>query len=129
MNKGPVVTAVVALLAMAAVIGAFATNASPYVTIAQARQTSGDHLHLAGDLLKKTIVQDVKHQTLKFQLRDQDGAVVTVVHRGEMPANLDEANRIVAVGGMQGDQFVSHQLIVKCPSKYEGADSAKVAQN
>jgi len=103
------------------------TNASPYVTIRQARTMEGNQLHLAGDLLKNSISTDFKTHTLKFRLKDSEGQVVTVLHKGEPPENMSEVTKVVAIGGMQGDQFVSNKLLLKCPSKYEAA--SPVARN
>jgi cytochrome c-type biogenesis protein CcmE len=128
MKKGPLVTAVIAGLAMIAVIGAFASNASPYVTVAQAKSSGGDHLHLAGELLKDSIQNDFKKRTLTFRIRDEEGQVITVVHKGDMPPNLADADRVVAVGGMKDGSFASRQLIVKCPSKYEEQGPKKLAR-
>lgn len=118
--KGPVVTTVVALAAMVGVVGAFMSSASPYVTIAQARASKGDRLHLIGDIVKDTVSTDLATHTLSFRLKDPTGAVVQVKHLGEPPANMGSATRLVAVGSMHGDEFVSEQLLLKCPSKYEG---------
>jgi len=119
MKLGPVITAVVAVGSMLAVLSAFSSSASPYVTIKEARTTSGDRLHLAGDLVKDSTRADVMKRRLTFRLRDAAGDEVTVEHTGEMPSNLAEATKIVAVGGMKGDHFESSQLIVKCPSRYD----------
>lgn len=119
MKVGPLVTAVVALLAMGAVVAAFMSNASPYVTVAQAKQLRGDRMHLAGDILPGTLHIDVAHAEVTFQVKDANGEVMTIVNRGEIPANMGEATKVVAIGGMQGDQFVSEQLLLKCPSRYE----------
>jgi cytochrome c-type biogenesis protein CcmE len=120
MKKGPVVTAIVSLLAMCGVVFAFLSNASPYVTVAQARQSSGDRLHLLGDIVKDSISTNVEERTMSFRLKDPEGSIVTVRHIGETPANMGEATRVVAVGSMHGAEFVSEQLLLKCPSKYEG---------
>jgi cytochrome c-type biogenesis protein CcmE len=119
MKLGPLVTGAVAICAMAAVLGAFATSASPYVTIKEAKTNSGDHLHLAGTLVKDSAHADILKRRLTFRLQDASGDVVLVEHVGEMPSNLAEANKIVAIGGMKGDHFESSQLIVKCPSRYD----------
>jgi len=129
MLRGPAVTAFIAAFAFGAVIWAFSKNASPYVTIAQAKTISGDHLHLAGDILKDTVHMDMLHRTLTFDLKDATGATVEVVHEGDPPANMDEAKKVVAVGGMENGKFISHQLLIKCPSKYEAAPGQKVAKN
>ena len=125
MKVGPVVTAIIAMLAMTGVVVAFMSNASPYVTIEQAKHSTGDRLHLAGDIQKATIKNDIARHTLSFDLKDANGQVVSVLHTGEPPSNMGQATKVVAIGKMEGDKFVSDQLLVKCPSKYEGAEKTK----
>lgn len=119
MINGPLVTAVIAVVAIGAVIGAFMTNSSPYVTIAEARRSTDDRLHLAGDIVKDSIKTDFATRRVSFQVKDSTGTVILVEHRGEPVAGLTEATKVVAVGGMKGDHFVSEKLLLKCPSKYE----------
>jgi cytochrome c-type biogenesis protein CcmE len=108
------------MLALAAVVVAFMSNASPYVTIEQAKNNSGTRLHLAGDILKPSVKTDLVNHTLLFDVKDKNGDVITVKHLGEPPANMNEATEVVAIGKMEGDKFVSEKLLVKCPSRYEG---------
>jgi cytochrome c-type biogenesis protein CcmE len=127
-TTGPIVTAFIAIAAFGAVLVAFSNNASPYVTIAQACKMGGNdtHLHLAGDIVKDTVHLDVLRHALTFDIKDADGNRVTVEHVGEPPANIAEANKVVAIGCMKGDRFVSQQLLVKCPSKYEAGKPGTV---
>jgi cytochrome c-type biogenesis protein CcmE len=124
MKTGAIVTAVVATVAFAGVLVAFSSNASPYVTIEQAKHSSGDRLHLAGTVDQTSISHDVRARTLRFKLTDDTGTKVQVVHQGDMPPNLSEVKFVVAVGKMEGGDFRSNQLIVKCPSKYEADKSS-----
>lgn len=117
--KGPVVTAVVASLALAGVVVAFVSNASPYVTIAQAKTVGGDSLHLAGALVKGSCGTDFSTGHTRFRLKDDSGATVWVEHLGVKPATLEEAEKVVAIGSMRGNEFVARDLLVKCPSKYD----------
>jgi cytochrome c-type biogenesis protein CcmE len=126
MKTGAIATGVVAVLALFGVVAAFSENSSPYVTVAEARTASGDHLHVEGDIDKSTVHMDALHHQLTFDIRDKTG-VLHIVHRGDLPSNMSEANKVVAIGGMQGSVFVSHDLLIKCPSKYEEAKTTKVA--
>lgn len=119
MQKGPIVTIVVSLLAMTGVAYTFLNGASPYVTVAQARHTSSDRVHLMGTLVKDSVSTDLAHHALTFRLRDPEGSEVLIKHVGEIPGNLSEATKVVAIGAMRNDVFVSEQLLLKCPSKYE----------
>jgi cytochrome c-type biogenesis protein CcmE len=128
MKKGPVITAIFTVLALVAVVTAFVTQASPYVTIAQAKQSSDVQLHLAGDVVKDTLHNDTRGHLLTFQLKDQNGDIITVKHNGEIPADLDQVKKVVAIGGVKDGAFCSSKLLVKCPSKYE-AEKKGTADN
>jgi len=102
-------------------VTAFLTNASPYVTIAEAKVSRGDNLHLAGDLDKSTIRNVISKSEVHFTLKDEKGEIVQVVYHGPAPANLGEATKVVAVGGMKDGAFHASKLLIKCPSKYESS--------
>lgn len=124
MKKGPIFTAIFTVLALAAVVTAFITQASPYVTIAQAKQSSDTQMHLAGDVIPDTLHNDPVKHLLTFRIKDQAGDTITVEHSGEVPAELDQVKKVVAIGGVKNGEFMSTKLLVKCPSKYE-ADKGK----
>jgi cytochrome c-type biogenesis protein CcmE len=115
---GAALTAVICLAALSGVIYAFMANASSYVTVAEARASSADRMHLMGDLVQESVHQDLANHTLTFDLKDKTGTM-TVVYQGTFPQNLGEAKQVVAIGGMKDGKFESDKLLVKCPSKYE----------
>ncbi len=115
---GSLVTGIVCAVAVTGVIVAFLANASPYVTIAQAKTSQADRLHLAGQIVKPTLRQDILLHTTTFDLIDAKGDKITVVYRGE-PQRFDEAKEVVMIGGVKGGKFVSNDALVKCPSKYQ----------
>lgn len=119
MKKGAIVTAAVTGIALLGVCYAFLSTASPYVTVAQAKVSPADNLHVAGDILKETVVTDVAAKRLRFSLKDEKGDVLPVVYAGPPPANMGSATKVVAIGGMQGSEFHADKMLVKCPTKYE----------
>jgi cytochrome c-type biogenesis protein CcmE len=119
MVKGNVVTGVIAVGAVIAVMVAFLNNGSPYMTMSQAVKSHDEHIHLAGDLVKDSLHNDLTKRTLEFKLKDSEGTIVQVVYKGEVPANMSEATKVVAIGHVVGGDFSSDKLLVKCPSKYE----------
>jgi cytochrome c-type biogenesis protein CcmE len=121
MNKAALVGILAAGIGLCAMVYAFMTNASPYVTIAQARTTAGDSLHLPGDILPRTLVARPLDRRVEFRIRDEKGDEVRVVYKGQAPANMGEATSTVAIGKMNGDVFEAKELLLKCPSKYEGS--------
>src|SRR5579862_4751000 len=116
--KGATLTAIVCLLAIVGVIYAFMANSSPYVTVAQARTANADRMHVAGDIVQETVHQDLTNHTIVFDLKDTTGKL-TVVYTGTPPQNMGEAKQAVAIGSMKDGKFLSDNLLIKCPSKYE----------
>lgn len=60
--------------------------------------------------------------TIRFAINDGTEAI-DVVYTGALPQNFDEGKDVVVVGSLEGDETVdAKQILVKCPSKYEGED-------
>jgi len=119
MKPGAVVAIDLTVVGLCAVVFSFIQNASPYVTVAQARDMRGDNLHLAGDIDRSTVKVASFDNTVTFKIVDEEGAEITVVYHGPPPANMGDATKVVAVGSMADDHFEAHKLLLKCPSKYE----------
>jgi cytochrome c-type biogenesis protein CcmE len=127
MRVSTIITGVIALGALSAVVMSFSNGASPYITLKEAKTTSGDRLHLAGDLVKGSVKSNIRDHTVELKIKDANGDVATVLHSGDQ-VNLQDATRVVAVGKLEGDVFKSEQLLVKCPSKYEGEEAKPAAK-
>jgi cytochrome c-type biogenesis protein CcmE len=93
---------------------------NPYVTVAQAK-TSPDTVQVKGALLVDTISFG-KDGALNFDIQDDTGRL-KIVYKLSKPGNLEQASHVVAVGKYQGTAFQAERLLIKCPSKYQGATS------
>lgn len=123
--KWSVVLTVAAVMAgLTAMVTAFIGGSSPYVTVEQAKSTRGDNLHLAGDIVPGSLSTDVRNSVIRFQIKDDSGDLMWIEYKGAPPSNMGAATRVVAVGGMEGGEFHSHRMLVKCPSKYEASGEA-----
>lgn len=67
----------------------------------------------------KTSYDLAKHE-LSFVLRDKEGKTLDVRYKGPKPASLDSATSAVARGYIEGGKLEADQVLLKCPSKYEG---------
>lgn len=111
---------VVAFLAYGAT--AFKSNLTPYVGFEEA-QRSGSKVQVAGGLVADSSQYLDQTQELIFQIHDEHGRVMPVHYKGTKPANFEEAIQIVAIGSWQDEAFHADQLLVKCPSKYQGVET------
>jgi hypothetical protein len=77
------------------------------------------------ELFKTSDRYDAKIEELGFDLVDADGRHLPVVYRGVRPGNFKDAISIVAIGRYHEGRIEAEKLLVKCPSKYQGAEVEK----
>jgi len=102
----------------------FKSNLTPYVSFHEAR-SDGRVVQVAGGLDRPSARYDQGQSALFFNLVDQKtGEKLPVVFHGLRPSNFSDAISIVAIGNWdaKGSEFDAQKLLVKCPSKYQGAE-------
>ncbi len=99
----------------------FKSNLTPYVSFDDAKSRAGK-VQIAGKLVEGSTQYVEDSQNLSFALIDDEGSSMPVLYSGVKPGNFEEAIQIVAIGDYQNDTFYAEQLLVKCPSKYQGLD-------
>jgi len=111
------------IIAVFAVFGAlsFRKNLTPYVSFEEAKKNQGV-VQVIGKLVKEKTDYDLEKNFLYFTIEDQKGEVLGVVYDGAKPANFEQATEIVIIGSYKIDKFVAQQVLVKCPSKYQGSE-------
>ena len=103
---------------------------NPYIPVSdiaanQARY-EGRSLQVIGTVEPDSLIRS-DDGSISFTLIDESGnseAGVKVTYRGVPPQNLEqEGNQVVVLGSLGVDgEIESTQLLVKCPSKYEGEE-------
>lgn len=103
---------------------AFKDSMTPYVSYDRAR--AGDRIvQVAGALEKGSSSYVDTNESLYFTLKDpKSSETLRVRYKGLKPANFEEAISIVAIGRYDegAKEFEAEKLLVKCPSKYQGAE-------
>jgi len=110
---------IVAFLAFGAT--SFKSNLTPYVSIEEAMRRPAK-VQVKGSLVPHSTAYVEASQQLRFGLADDQGNTMPVLYAGTKPGNFEEATQIVAVGSYRDGAFHADQLLVKCPSKYQGLD-------
>jgi cytochrome c-type biogenesis protein CcmE len=124
-RRGWTILGVALLLAFVGfALAAFRTSLTPYVSYEQARGNDRA-VQVAGALEQGSTSYDQSSSSLLFTLRDpESGATLPVRYEGVRPANFEDAISIVAIGrwDAEAEVFTAGKLLVKCPSKYQGAE-------
>ncbi len=122
-QRGAVISGVLGAVALVGLVGVFVLNASPYVTIAEAKTAKGDNLHVSGDLVKESLRQNLARREATFVIEDQ-GQSLEVVYHGKPQPNITTATKVVVIGKMENNRFQADDMLLKCPSKYESEKGA-----
>ena len=121
MKKSYIIGAVVIILAMVMAMYSFKSTLTAYVTVREAK-ASKRPVQVAGIAVRGTERYDLKSNNLVFTLREDGGDEMLVEYDGPRPGNFDNVTKVVAVGKYEPKKqvFEARELLVKCPTKYEG---------
>ncbi len=118
-------SSIIILVAIAAAIGVllmYSVNFSTYDTISSAKAKPGKYVHLIARLDKSKPIQydAIKDPNyLSFYATDSLGGSTKVIYHNTKPAELEQSDRVVLKGKMEGDVFECDNILLKCPSKYK----------
>lgn len=100
----------------------FQQTLTPYVGFREA-QSMDRTLQVAGALVRNS--SSYEDGTLHFTIEEPGtGETLRVAYTGVKPGNFEDAISVVAIGRWDGRRGViaADKLLVKCPSKYQGAE-------
>jgi len=121
MKKGYVIAGVLAVAFVLLGVTSFTKTLTPYLSFDEARHAKGV-VQVMGGLDKTSDRYDTTSQRLSFELVDDRGGRMPVSYGGIKPANFKDAISIVAIGRYRDGRIEAEKLLVKCPSKYQGAE-------
>ncbi|MDF1544462.1 MAG: cytochrome c maturation protein CcmE [bacterium] len=104
---------------------AFFQTTIQYVSIDKARN-SNQMVQVMGKIDFDNVNYNADDSRLEFAIFDAEAeskvgaTTMNVVYYGVVPGNFDQATSVVLKGQPEGDVFVADQMLVKCPSKYQG---------
>jgi cytochrome c-type biogenesis protein CcmE len=118
-------SSIIILVAIAAAIGIllmYSVDFSTYDTISSAKEKPGKYVHLIARLDKSKPIQydAIKDPNyLSFYATDSLGGSTQVIYHNTKPAELEQSDRVVLKGKMEGNVFECDNILLKCPSKYK----------
>ena len=118
-------SSIIVLVVIAAAIGAllmYSVDFSTYDTIGSAKQKQGKYVHLIARLDK---TRPIEYDALKdpnylsFYAVDSLGNSTKEIYHNTKPPELEQSDRVVLKGKMEGNVFECNDILLKCPSKYK----------
>jgi cytochrome c-type biogenesis protein CcmE len=128
---------IVAIIIIAAGLGVIIStisNSSTYAPFSEAADHPSNTYHVVGKVNRNKEMEyqpEINANIFSFYLVDNNGLEKKVVYNGAKPQDFERSEQIVVIGKMDGDQFLCRQILMKCPSKYNGneADRRKATGN
>ncbi len=106
-------------------INSFVATTIKYVSLSDVPESEGT-IQVIGKVDFDAVEYDTDNSRLIFDITDPEDKSssqrLKVIYSGLVPGNFEQATSIVAKGHYQDNAFMADQLLVKCPSKYQGLD-------
>ncbi len=107
----------------------FSQSISSYVCFEEAATMDNDRVHVIGTWDSSQPASfSTETMTFTFFMTDENGNTRRVVYPRPKPNNFEQADQLVVIGQMRGDTFVSRDMLVKCPSKYNDAINPELSE-
>jgi cytochrome c-type biogenesis protein CcmE len=104
-------------------ISSFISTSIRYVSLADVPTSEGT-IQVMGKIDFDAVRYDADNSRLIFEITDLEdqasGRRLKIIYSGVVPGNFEQATSVVAKGRYEGGAFIADQLLVKCPSKYQG---------
>lgn len=123
MLGGFVIVGAIIFLLMAATPGSSGIELKMDELLENQDKYQDDFVTVEGLLVEESIEWNADKIQLKFDVKDNDGNILHVVHDGVKPDNFSEGVIVILQGSpTQKDTFAAESVKTRCPSKYEGQD-------
>lgn len=126
MNAKGIIGGLIIVAALAWGASAFFTSTVAYVSIEEAAKAKRT-VQVMGKVDQPSVHYASTENRLEFSVTDPEATDLStaprmpVIYYGTVPGNLDQAVSVVLKGKPNTEgQFVADQILVKCPSKYQG---------
>jgi cytochrome c-type biogenesis protein CcmE len=103
---------------------ALRTTATPYVDFNRARSMKSN-VQVLGRVSHDDVSYDGASGVFSFYITDENGDRMLVSYAGTKPGNFEQAESVVCVGKYADGKFIANNILVKCPSKYNGTETKK----
>ncbi|HNQ13138.1 MAG TPA: cytochrome c maturation protein CcmE [Bacteroidia bacterium] len=122
MKKTHIIALIVVAVAFAIILSSL-SNTSTYANFSTSAKNPGKTYHVVGKLNKDRdmiYAPEVNANLFTFFMIDNEGKESKVVYNNSKPQDFERAEQIVIVGKMVEDEFIASEILMKCPSKYNG---------
>ena len=125
MKKIHIIAIIIIAVALGVIVSTI-SNSSTYAPFSEAIQNPDATFHVVGKVNKEKSFEynpEVDANLFGFYLVDNTGIEKKVVYNGAKPQDFERSEQIVVIGKIDGEEFHCNQILMKCPSKYNGSEA------
>lgn len=105
-------------------------NGAYFLTVDELH-TKGEAIHgqtvrVSGWVDVETIQFDNRQLHLTFEITSEDGSRLPIFFNGPKPDQMRAGTEAIVEGKYDGQTFTATNLLLKCPSKYEGGEIEEI---
>ena len=125
MKKIHIIIIIIIAVSLGVIISTI-SNSSTYAQFQEATTHPDNTFHVVGKVNKQKPFEynpEVNANLFSFYLIDNAGMERKVMYNGSKPQDFERSEQIVVIGKMSGEEFHCKQILMKCPSKYNGSEA------
>ncbi len=126
--KTSYIIGIVVIAILIGVIFSTISESSTYAPFSTAIEHSGKTYHVVGQLnLEKDFIYEPEKNAnvFGFYLIDVEGKEMKVLYNGTKPQDFEKSEQVVVVGKISNNEFIASEVLMKCPSKYNGNEQQR----
>jgi cytochrome c-type biogenesis protein CcmE len=123
MKKSHLIGIVMIAIAFGIIISTV-SNTGTYATFAEAEAHPGKVFHVVGQLAPGRPMiynPEWKADLFVFYMVDNQGKECKVMLNKARPQDFEKSEQVVVIGKMKEGVFIASDVLMKCPSKYNGS--------
>ncbi len=99
------------------------SSSGTYATFSEASAHPGKVFHVVGTLAKDKPLEynpEINADLFVFHMHDNNGRECKVMLNKAKPQDFEKSEQVVIIGKMKDNTFIASDVLMKCPSKYNG---------
>ncbi len=127
MKKSYIIGIILVAVAFGVIISTV-NSSSTYATFSEAAAHPGKVYHVVGKLSPGRPLlynPEVNADLFVFYLNDNEGRECKVMLNKAKPQDFEKSEQVVIIGKMKEDTFIASDVLMKCPSKYNGNEAQR----
>lgn len=131
MKKSHIILIVLIAISIGSIMATL-SDSSTYASFKDAKNKPDREFKVVGTLIKEKEMAYNPHvnaNIFSFYMLDREGNEMKVLLNKAKPQDFERSEQIVLIGKAKEDAFYAHEILLKCPSKYNNGSPEELSEN